>query len=90
MVWARVRPSLIYLRAKTDIFAGDKDTFWVGSAVYHRDYYVVERDLALITAKKHNGSLWKEATGVLNGAMGQFNPMNTSEIFTMHVSVCQR
>lgn len=66
-------------------FLGDKDTFWMGSAAYHRGYHVVERDLELITVKNPDGSPWNGQVGVFNGAMGQFNPSNTSEIFSMHV-----
>jgi hypothetical protein len=60
----------------------------MGSAAYHRGYHIVERDLELITAKKADGSPWKKEQNILNGAMGQFNPSNTSEIFSMHVRLC--
>jgi len=65
--------------------AGDKDTFWLGSAAYHRDFHVVERGIELITAKRTDGSLWNPKTGIFNGAMGQFNPADNGEVFFMHV-----
>lgn len=59
----------------------------MGSAAYHRGYHVVERDLELITAKNPDGSPWKKDTTILKGAIGQFNPINNSELFSMHVSL---
>lgn len=72
-------------RNTSSFFSGDKDTFWVGSAAYQQGYYVVERPLEIIAAKRMNGTFWKEPQSIFNGAMGQFNPLNNSEIFTMHV-----
>jgi hypothetical protein len=57
----------------------------MGAAALHLNYHVSERNVELIRAKKGDGSLWKEALSMLNGALGQFNPSNTSEIFFMHV-----
>jgi hypothetical protein len=61
----------------------------MGSAVYHRGYHVVKRDLELIPAKKTDGKPWKDQANIFNGAMGQFNPGNISEIFSMHVRIVQ-
>lgn len=47
----------------------------------------MERDLELIPAKKADGKPWKDQANIFNGAMGQFNPSNTSEIFSMHVRI---
>ena len=58
----------------------------MGAAALHRPYHVSERNVELIRAKKGDGSLWKEGLSMLNGALGQFNPSNTTEIFFMHVS----
>jgi hypothetical protein len=54
--------------------------------VYHRDYHIVKRNLELVPAKKADGTPWKVQESIFNGAMAQFNPMNNSEIFSMHVS----
>jgi hypothetical protein len=53
---------------------------------YHRDYYVADRSPEIVTAKKQDGSVWKEQPDLFNGALAQFNPSNTSEVFSMHVS----
>jgi hypothetical protein len=66
--------------------AGDKDTFYVASAAYHRQYHIVERGIESIKVVHANGSQWKIQDNIFNGALGQFMPNSSNEIFAMHVS----
>lgn len=87
IVWGPVSNQQPFSESKTDQTVGDKDTFYMGAAAYHRDYHVADRLLELIRARKLSGALWKDSDSLLNGAMGQFNPANNSEVFFMHVRV---
>lgn len=64
---------------------GDKDTFVVGAQTLGRSFHFTTRPLELLRAAFTNGTQWKEDTSVFNGAMGQFNPLNMSEIMFMHM-----
>lgn len=65
--------------------AGDKDTFVVGAQALARPFHFTPRPVELMRAIHQNGSQWKEDKSVFNGAMGQFNPLNLSEVMFMHM-----
>lgn len=65
---------------------GDKDTFIVGAQTLNRPYYFQTRPLELMRAAWPNGTIWGgENPSVFVGAMGQFNPLNQSEVMFMHM-----
>lgn len=64
---------------------GDKDTFVVGAQSLGRPFHLTSRPVELLRAAHLDGRGWRDDTSVFNGAMGQFNPLNMSEVMFMHM-----